>query len=42
MSWPPPARFRYVTVPDDVVPPEQFGALVNRLLRWFVIPGEDL
>jgi hypothetical protein len=38
MSWTPPTRYRYVTVPDDVVPPDQLGALLDRLLRDFVQP----
>jgi hypothetical protein len=42
MSWVPPSRFRYVTVPDDVVPPDRLGDLVDRLLREFVTAGGRL
>ena len=39
MSWTPPRPFRYVTVPDDVVPPDRLGGLVARVLAEFVEPG---
>jgi hypothetical protein len=39
MSWAPPARFRYVTAPDDVVPPDRLGDLVARLRTDFVASG---
>ncbi len=38
MSWTPPTRFRYVTVTDDVVPPDRLGELVDRLLGEFLAP----
>lgn len=42
MSWTPPTRFRYVTVPEDVVPPDRLGGLIDRLLAEFVAPGGRL
>jgi hypothetical protein len=39
MTWSPPCRFRYVTTPDDVVPRDALGALVDRLRAVFVEPG---
>ena len=39
MTWRPPARFRYVTTPDDVVPPARLGDLITRLQADFVEPG---
>lgn len=42
MSWEPPRRFRYVTTPDDVVPPDVLGELVDRLLDRVVAPGGRL
>lgn len=38
MTWKPPKRFRYVTTPDDVVPPGRLGALIERLEDEFVEP----
>lgn len=42
MSWTPPKRFRYVTVPDDAVPPDRLGTLVGYLLDGFLAPGGRL
>lgn len=42
MSWTPPIRFRYVTTPDDVAPPDRLDLLVARLLGDFVAPGGRL
>lgn len=42
MTWTPPTRFHYVTALDDAVPPDQLGALVDRLLAEFVAPGGRL
>lgn len=42
MSWTPHMRFRYVTVLDDVVPPDRLGDLVARLLNDFVAHGGRL
>jgi hypothetical protein len=42
MAWEPPRRFRYVTVPDDVVPPGHLGVLVDRLLARVVEPSGRL
>jgi hypothetical protein len=39
MSWAPPTRFRYVTAPDDVVPPDRLGDLFARLRTDFVASG---
>ena len=39
MTWAPPMTYRYVTVPDDVVPRHHLGTLVDRLQDAFVEPG---
>jgi hypothetical protein len=39
MTWIPPYKFRYVTTPDDVVPPRRLEALIERLRAEFVEPG---
>jgi hypothetical protein len=42
MSWVPPIAFRYVTVLDDVVPPDRLAELVDRLLEDYVAPDGRL
>jgi hypothetical protein len=42
MSWAPPTAFRYVTVLDDVVPPDRLGDVVDRLLADVVAPSGRL
>lgn len=42
MRWAPPQRFRYVTTPDDVVPPDRLGDLVRHLRAVAVAEGGRL
>jgi SAM-dependent methyltransferase len=41
-DWKPPRRYRYVYTLTDIVPPDRFDRLVERLLAEFVEPGGRL
>lgn len=42
MSWTPPRRFSYLTVTDDVVPPDRLGDLIDRVLTHLLKPDGRL
>ena len=41
-DWEPPRRYRYVYTLTDIVPPDRFDAMMERLLAEFVEPGGRL